>query len=87
MKTRITEMLGIEIPIVQAPMASAVDWRVAAGAARAGALGSIPCAMLTPDAIAAEAAAFRAAAPADAPLHLNFFSYVARADDATRRSE
>ena len=71
--------LNLRLPIVQAPMASAVDWRAAAGVARAGGLGSIPCAMLTPDAIADEAARFRAAAPRCAPLNLNFFTYV---DDA-----
>ena len=41
---------GVRAPIVQAPMADAVDWRVAAGAARAGVLGSIPCATLDADA-------------------------------------
>ena len=64
---------GVRAPIVQAPMADAVDWRVAAGAARAGILGSIPCATLAPDAIAPAAHNFRENAPS-APLHLNFFT-------------
>ena len=64
---------GVRAPIVQAPMADAVDWRVAAGAARAGVLGSIPCATLAPDAIAPAAQNFRETAPG-APLHLNFFT-------------
>ena len=64
---------GVRAPIVQAPMADAVDWRVAAGAARAGVLVSIPCATLAADAIAPAAARFREAAPG-APLHLNFFT-------------
>ncbi len=65
---------GVRAPIVQAPMADAVDWRVAAGAARAGVLGSIPCATLAPDAIAPAAQNFRETAPEGAPLHLNFFT-------------
>ena len=64
---------GVRAPIVQAPMADAVDWRVAAGAARAGVLGSIPCATLAADAIAPAAERFRESAPG-APLHLNFFT-------------
>ena len=50
---------GVRAPIVQAPMADAVDWRVAAGAARAGILGSIPCATLAADAIAPAVERFR----------------------------
>ena len=65
---------GVRAPIVQAPMADAVDWRVASGAARAGVLGSIPCATLAPDAIAPAAQNFRETAPEGAPLHLNFFT-------------
>ena len=65
---------GVRAPIVQAPMADAVDWSVAAGAARAGLLGSIPCATLAPDAIAPAAQNFRETVPEGAPLHLNFFT-------------
>ena len=42
---RLIELFDIEIPIVQAPMAGAVDWELVAAAAEAGALGSLPCAM------------------------------------------
>ena len=76
---------GVRAPIVQAPMADAVDWRVAAGAARAGVLGSIPCATLAPDAIAPAAQNFRETAPG-APLHLNFFTtHDAEAPTAARQ--
>ena len=44
---RLIDLFGIELPIVQAPMAGAMDWELAAAAAEAGALGSLPCAMLT----------------------------------------
>ncbi len=43
MKTRLTEALGIEVPIVQAPMAGASGAALAIEVARAGGLGSVPC--------------------------------------------
>src|SRR5689334_22037933 len=70
---RLRELLGIELPIVQAPMAGAQDQELAIAVARAGGLGSLPCALLGPDAIRAHAAAFRAAGAR--PLHLNFFCH------------
>ena len=33
---RLLKLLGIEVPIVQAPMAGAMDWELAAAAAQAG---------------------------------------------------
>ena len=38
---RLIELFKIELPIVQAPMAGAMDWELAAAAAEAGALGSL----------------------------------------------
>ena len=46
---RLIELFKIELPIVQAPVAGAMDWELAAEAAEAGALGSLPCAMLNAD--------------------------------------
>ena len=43
MRTRFTELVGTELPIVQAPMAGASDARLAAAVANAGGLGSLPC--------------------------------------------
>ena len=57
---RLIELLNIEIPIVQAPVAGAMDWELAAAAAEAGALGSLPCAMLNPDQTRALMAKIRA---------------------------
>ena len=45
----LTELLGIELPIVQAPMAVAQDSAMAIAVSNAGGLGSLPCAMLTAD--------------------------------------
>src|SRR6516164_8638159 len=47
---RLLELFNIELPIVQAPVAGAMDWELAVAAAEAGALASLPCAMLNPDA-------------------------------------
>ena len=33
---RLLKLLGIEVPIVQAPMAGAMEWELAAAAAQAG---------------------------------------------------
>ena len=41
MKTRITEMLGIEIPIVQAPMGWIARSRLASAVSNAGGLGPL----------------------------------------------
>ena len=49
---RLCELFSIAHPILQAPMAGANDWRLAAAAASGGALGAIPCGMLTPTACA-----------------------------------
>lgn len=65
--------LGTSAPIVQAPMAGAGGVDLAIAAIHGGAIGSLPCAMLAPDAIVEQAAAVRAAAPG--PLNLNFFCH------------
>ena len=43
-RTRLQDLLGIEMPIVQAPMAGVQDHRLAVAVSNAGALGSLPCA-------------------------------------------
>ena len=57
---RLIELLKIEFPIVQAPVAGAMDWELAAEAAEAGALGSLPCAMLNADQIREQMGKIRA---------------------------
>jgi nitronate monooxygenase len=70
---RLIERFGVELPIVQAPMAGAGGSALAIAAARGGALGSLPCGMATPDQVRAEVAAVRAAVRA--PINLNFFCH------------
>ena len=71
--SRILDLLGIQLPIVQAPMAGVAFAGMAAAVSRAGGLGSLACAMLTPAQIRSEVAAIREAGPL--PLNLNFFCH------------
>jgi nitronate monooxygenase len=68
---RICELLGIEHPIIQAPMAGATTPEMAAAAANAGALGSLGCAMFAPERIKQEAQ--RTKALTNRSINLNFF--------------
>jgi nitronate monooxygenase len=70
---RLIDLLGIEFPIVQAPMAGAMDWELAAAAAEAGALGSLPCAMLNADQVREQMAKIRART--EKPINLGFFCH------------
>jgi len=72
--TRLLDLLGIEVPIVAAPMANFAGVDMAVAVAGAGGLGSLPCAVLTPDQVRAGVAAFRSRS--DRPLNLNFFCHV-----------
>ena len=47
--TRLLDLLGIDLPIVQAPMAGASGPDMAIATCEAGGLGSLPCAMLNPE--------------------------------------
>ncbi|MEW5422606.1 NAD(P)H-dependent flavin oxidoreductase [Amorphus sp. 3PC139-8] len=71
--TRLLERLAIEVPILQAPMAGANGSAMAAAVSAAGGLGSLPCAMLSPENIREEVAAIRAIT--DRPFNLNFFCH------------
>lgn len=74
------ERLGIALPILQAPMAGAQGSELAIAVARAGGLGALPCAMLSPEAMAEELGAIRAAT--EAPINVNFFCHVPPGPDA-----
>ncbi|MEO7467207.1 MAG: nitronate monooxygenase [Sphingobium limneticum] len=70
---RFLELSGARVPIVQAPMAGAGGVELAVGAIEGGAVGSLPCALLTPNQVVAQAAEVRARA--SGPLNLNFFCH------------
>lgn len=80
---RILNLLGIELPILQAPMAGATGSAMAIAVGQAGGLGALPCAMLSGEQVRAEIAAFRAGCPGR-PLNLNFFCHQPPAPDAER---
>lgn len=70
---RILELLGIELPIIQAPMAAASTSAMAIGVAQAGGLGSIAGALLNPTALRTELGVIRAETAK--PINLNFFCH------------
>ena len=70
---RLIDLLKIELPIIQAPVAGAMDWELAAEAAAAGALGSLPCAMLNAAQIRQQMAQIRTRTRN--PINLNFFCH------------
>lgn len=65
--------IGARVPVVQAPMAGSGGVALAIAAIRGGALGSLPCAMLTPAQVVAQAGEVRAGV--DGPINLNFFCH------------
>ncbi len=73
-------LFGVEIPIVQAPMAGAQGSELAAAVSGAGALGSLPCAMLSAEQMRAEIEAIRART--DKPFAVNFFCHAPPPADA-----
>ena len=54
MAMNICDLLGIDVPVIQAPMAGAQGSALAIAVSNAGGLGSQPCAMLGPDQIRSE---------------------------------
>lgn len=75
-------LLGIEYSVIQAPMAGAQGSELAVAVSEAGALGSLPCAMLGPDAMRVELAAIRARTAR--PFNVNFFCHTPPAPDPAR---
>lgn len=73
-------LLGITLPIVQAPMAGVQGSALALAVCHAGALGSLPCAMLSPGLLQQELAALQAGTVR--PFNLNFFCHQPPAPDA-----
>jgi len=72
-QTRLTELLGIRYPIVQAPMAGGPNTvELAAAVSEAGGLGSLAGAMLSPDELREEIRAIRAAT--SRPFAVNLFA-------------
>ena len=78
------QLLGIELPIIQAPMAGAQGSALAVAVSNAGGLGSLPCAMLGLDAIRDEVAAI--SAHTSGPFNVNFFCHTPPTPSAEREA-
>jgi nitronate monooxygenase len=81
---RILELLHIDVPIIQAPMAGPCFADMAIAVAEAGGLGSLPTATFTADQLRAELQAFRRATAR--PINLNFFCHAPATIDPAREA-
>ena len=81
---RLQALLGTELPIIQAPMAGAQGSALAVAVSNAGGLGSLPGALLSPDALRQELAAIRAQTVK--PINVNFFCHAPPRADAARET-
>lgn len=75
--------LGTHWPLIQAPMAGAQDARLAIAVGQAGALGSLPAAMLDAASLERELQLLQAAGH---PCNVNFFVHTPPAADAARKT-
>jgi nitronate monooxygenase len=67
-------LLGIDLPVIQAPMAGVQGSALAVAVSNAGGLGGLPCALLSIDAMRSELASIKAQTAR--PFNLNFFCHV-----------
>ena len=81
---RLLDLFGTETPMVQAPMAGAMDAALAIAACAGGALGSLPCAMLSAEQVRAEVARIRLGV--STPFNLNFFCHLPAPADPEREA-
>ncbi|MEO7649209.1 MAG: nitronate monooxygenase, partial [Bryobacteraceae bacterium] len=79
---RIQDLFGIEIPIVQAPMAGFVTAEMVAAVSEAGGLGSLPCALLNAEQLRGELSIVRQ--KTSRPININFFCHHQPKVDAER---
>ena len=70
---KLTDLIGVKLPIIQAPMAGAQDWALCVAVSKAGGLGSLPCALLTTEQISDQVGSIRA--HTNKPFNLNFFCH------------
>ena len=80
--TALQELLGIELPIIQAPMAGVQDSALAIAVSNAGGLGSLPCAMLDIEAIRQEIISIKL--HSSKPFNVNFFCHTPPQEDVEK---
>lgn len=83
---RFLDLVGTEVPIIQAPMAGAGDVALCVAAIEGGALGSLSCALLSAGQVRSQVADVRSRV--DGPINLNFFCHQMpeQADDSVWRA-
>ena len=80
---QVKELFGIELPIIQAPMAGVQGSALAIAVSNAGGLGSLPCATLSPELIQYELAQIQAGTTQ--PFNVNFFCHQIPKFDETKQ--
>ncbi|MEJ7668916.1 MAG: nitronate monooxygenase [Casimicrobiaceae bacterium] len=78
------QLLGIELPIIQAPMAGVQGSALAVAVSNAGGMGSLPCALLGLDAMRNELAVIKA--QTGKPCNVNFFCHTPPTASAEREA-
>jgi nitronate monooxygenase len=81
---RILDLLGIELPVIQAPMAGANLSDMVIAVSEAGGLGSLPCALLSIDKAREELSRIRQ--KTSKPINVNFFCHQAPVFDSEREA-
>lgn len=82
--TTVQSLLGIELPIIQAPMAGVQGSALALAVSNAGGLGSLPCAMLSLEAMREELVRLRTGTTR--PFNVNFFCHKPPTSNAERET-
>jgi nitronate monooxygenase len=82
--TRLTDLLNIEHPIIQAPMAGATTPAMASAVSNSGGLGSHGCAMHTPEVFRADMRQMMDAT--NHPINVNFFIHNDPVDDPQKNA-
>jgi nitronate monooxygenase len=78
------ELLGTDLPIIQAPMAGSQGSALAVAVSEAGGVGSLPCALLSLEGMRNELRALQAGTRK--PFNVNFFCHSPPATDAAREA-
>ena len=80
----INDLFGIDLPVIQAPMAGVQDSALAIAVSNAGGLGSLPCAMLGPDQMRTELQ--KIIWSTSKPYNVNFFVHQEPKPDEAREA-
>jgi nitronate monooxygenase len=81
---RLIDLFKTDFPIVLAPMAGVMDADLVIAAAQGGALGSLPCAMISPEKMREQVSIIRQRV--SAPINVNFFCHKGVDADAGREA-